>query len=81
MYTCQEMYLFCSADCSPNDELLKHFTKVSSKLIYAEMFGFRFSDSGYITIRCAVGIFPEKTNKVNCALAVFFSSDENKDDF
>lgn len=61
------MYLFCSTDCSPNDELLKDFIKVSSKLIYAEMFGFRFSDNSYITIRCEVGIFPENTNKVNSA--------------
>ncbi|XP_052691727.1 uncharacterized protein LOC128169664 [Crassostrea angulata] len=61
-----DLWNWDNADCSPNDELLKHFIKVSSKLIYAEMFGFRFSDSGYITIRCAVGIFPEKTNKKLC---------------
>lgn len=44
------------------------------------MFGFRFSDSDYITIRCEVGIFPSNTDKVNCPLTVFFTFDDRKDD-
>lgn len=44
------------------------------------MFGFRFSDSDYITIRCEVGIFPSNTEKVNCPLTVFFTFDDRKDD-
>lgn len=54
------------ADCSPNDELLKDFKIVSSKLIYAEMFGFRFSDSEYITIQCEVGILPSSPEQLPC---------------
>lgn len=37
------------------------------------MFGFRFSNSEYITIWCEVGIFPSNTDKVDCPLAVFFT--------
>lgn len=59
-------YLFTSTDCTPNEELLKRFMNESSKLIYAEMFGFRFSDSDYITIQCEVGIFPSSTTQVHC---------------
>lgn len=47
-----------STVCNQHDELLEWFQKKSSKLIYSKMFGFRFSDSEYITIRCEVGIFP-----------------------
>lgn len=37
------------------------------------MFGFRFSDSDYITIQCKVGIFPNTTSEVNCDFASFSS--------
>lgn len=56
-----------STDCTPNDELLQDFKpNVPSKLIYAEMFGFRFSDSAYITIQCEVGIFSKNTDEPLC---------------
>nr|XP_034316831.1 uncharacterized protein LOC117686226 isoform X1 [Crassostrea gigas] len=56
-----------STDCTPNDELLQDFKpNVPSKLIYAEMFGFRFSDSAYITIQCEVGIFSKNTKEPLC---------------
>lgn len=35
------------------------------------MFGFRFSDSDYITIQCEVGILPEYNPEVNCDFAIF----------
>lgn len=48
-----------NTSCTPNKELLQSFNPTSSKKrIYAEMFGFRFSNSEYITIQCEVGIFP-----------------------
>lgn len=58
-----------STDCTPNDELLQDFKNVPPKLIYAEMFGFRFSDSAYITIQCEVGIFSKNTNESLCKQA------------
>lgn len=53
-------------DCTPNDELLQDFKNVTSKLIYAKMFGFRFSDSAYITIECEIGIFSRSLNEPLC---------------
>lgn len=63
-------YSFCSRDCIQQKELLQGFIKKSPKLIYAEMFGFRFSDSNYITIQCEVGILPKYTSKVHCDFAI-----------
>lgn len=46
-----------TVNCTPHTELLEHFTPVNSTLVFARMFGFRFSDSEFITINCEVGIF------------------------
>lgn len=35
------------------------------------MFGFRFSDSNYITIQCEVGILPKYISEVYCDFAIF----------
>uniref|UniRef100_A0A8W8LB30 ZP domain-containing protein n=1 Tax=Magallana gigas TaxID=29159 RepID=A0A8W8LB30_MAGGI len=61
-----ELWNWNSSNCTPNSELLQGFKNESSRIIYAEMFGFRFSDSDYITIRCEVGIFPSNTDKKLC---------------
>lgn len=44
-------------NCTPHEELLELFKPVKRTLVFAKMFGFRFSDSEYITINCEVGIF------------------------
>lgn len=48
---------FRTANCTPHKELLEHFHSVNATLVFAKMFGFRFSQSMYITIKCEVGIF------------------------
>lgn len=55
-----------STVCTTHDDLLEGFKNTSSKLIYSKMFGFRFSDSEYITIRCEVGIFPSRPIQPLC---------------
>lgn len=53
-----------NTSCTPNKDLLQSFNTTSStKRIYAKMFGFRFSNSEYITIQCEVGIFPPSNSK------------------
>lgn len=44
-------------NCTPHTELLEDFKRVNRTLVFAKMFGFRFSDSEFITINCEVGIF------------------------
>lgn len=76
------MYLFCSISCTPNKDLLQSFnTTNSTKRIYAKMFGFRFSNSEYITIQCEVGIFPpSNSKKVNSDSVVICSCNNLKGD-
>lgn len=75
------MYLFCRTSCTPNKDLLQNFTTSSAKRIYAKMFGFRFSNSEYITIQCEVGIFPPSNPiKVNSDSVVICSCNNLKDD-
>lgn len=76
------MYSICSTSCTPNEELLQSFNPTSSKKrIYAKMFGFRFSNSAYITIQCEVGIFPLSNSKeVNSDYAVICNYNNLKDD-
>lgn len=76
------MYSFCRTSCTPNKDLLQSFTPSSAERIYAKMFGFRFSNSEYITIQCEVGIFPPPSNpiKVNSDSVVICSCNNLKDD-
>lgn len=46
-----------AVNCTPHEELLELFKPVKRTLVFAKMFGFRFSDSEYITVNCEVGIF------------------------
>lgn len=49
--------------CAPQEELLKTFQR-HNKTLVATMYGFRFSNSDFITMQCEVGIFLNNTSKL-----------------
>lgn len=46
--------------CAPQKELLENFESPKNNLVVATMYGFRFSNSDFITMQCEVGIFVQK---------------------
>lgn len=65
--------IFNRSGCAMYDELLEPFKRVNATLVYAKMYGFRFTNNEYVTITCDVRMYPKEhqVNIISLSVSLF----------